>query len=69
MDTTNRKLLQRKTNTMISEMSENDEMLYPTCRPAFDDRVVRTLVSAEVFDFPPFPPVVLDDIVFDIGIY
>ena len=36
-----------------------------TCRPALEDLVVRTLVSDEVFAFPPFPPVLLDGIVID----
>lgn len=32
-----------------------------TCNPAFEDLVVKTLASEDVLAFPPFPPVVLDD--------
>jgi hypothetical protein len=34
-----------------------------TWRPALEDRVVRTFVSAEVFAFPPLPPVVFEDMI------
>lgn len=38
----------------------------PTCNPAFEDRVVKTLTSDDVLALPPFPPVVLDGIVDDL---
>lgn len=38
-----------------------------TWRPALDERVVSTFVSDDDLAFPPFPPVVLDDIVLWFG--
>jgi hypothetical protein len=37
-----------------------------TWRPALDDRVVNCFASEEDFDFPPLPPVDLEDICGDV---
>lgn len=51
----------------LSNETEVQGSIGHTCRPALEDRVVRTFASADVFAFPPLPPVVFEDMTNECG--